>query len=407
MSKKTFIIISTISLFVLLGALVVYYFFLSPASQSTTGPVATIRQLFPFGSSTGTATTTEPVRPVEPEVKPTLNFTQRIRKIWSDPVAGVGTLDVKAGTIVRHMERATGHIYETEMFSPIQNRISNTTIPQIYNAFWSNKNNSVVVERLADDEETVNSYVFTIKNSSTTENNINGALLGDKIEDISTFGDNIFYLRKLSIGSIGYFSVADSNKAKEVWNSPIKELTSQFVNKNTVALNTKPYQTVAGYLYFVDVTTGQAKKILGGIYGLTTLVNSNLLNLIYLSQNDTPSLSLYDIKKQTSSTITPTTFPEKCVWSKKDTNIVYCAVPQGYLDSNSLTSWYMGITSFTDDIWKYDLKNNTSSVVSYLTNENGGEVIDVIKPMLSENEQYFIFINKKDGSLWSLDLTKN
>jgi hypothetical protein len=36
--------------------------------------------------------------------------------------------------------------------------------------------------------------------------------------------------------------------------------------------------------------------------------------------------------------------------------------------------------------------------------QESGMAIDVIKPILSDNEQYLIFINKIDNTLWSLDL---
>lgn len=65
----------------------------------------------------------------------------------------------------------------------------------------------------------------------------------------------------------------------------------------------------------------------------------------------------------------------------------------------------MGTMQFTDDIWKYDTKANKSIIVDNLY-EDSGENIDVIKPILSENEQYLVFINKRDGNLWSLDLSK-
>jgi hypothetical protein len=54
----------------------------------------------------------------------------------------------------------------------------------------------------------------------------------------------------------------------------------------------------------------------------------------------------------------------------------------------------------------YNSADNSGAYISDLEKE-GGEQIDLIKPTLSENEQYLIFTNKKDGSLWSLDLTKD
>ncbi len=116
-------------------------------------------------------------------------------------------------------------------------------------------------------------------------------------------------------------------------------------------------------------------------------------------------MELYDIKTGVVAPASPATFSEKCVWSKKDVNTLYCAVPREYLGGESLTLWYMGRASFTDDIWQYDLKNNTSVMIENLSVDSG-KTIDIIKPLLSENEQYLVFMNKIDNTLWSLDLTK-
>lgn len=405
MSKKKIIISISIILSIFLLALIAYYFLVSSSGNNIVANIPGFKQFFPFGGGgTEISTTTTEFPPIkEPDQTP--NYTQKLRKIWALPVAGFGVIDTKAGTVVRHIERATGHIYETELFSPNQNRISNTTIPIVYNAFWSSNLNSVIIEQLAEDEENVNSYTLSIKTGTTTENNISGSFLSDKIEDLNVLGDTVFNLQKLNTGSVGFVSAIGSNKFKQVWNSPITEVTSQFVNKNTIAITTKPHQDVPGYLYFVNTNTTQSTKILGGIYGLSTLVENDASNLIYLSELNNPTLYLYNLKTRNESIITPTTYPEKCVWSQKDVNVVYCAVPENQLDRTSMTNWYMGLISFNDDIWKYDLKNNTSEVISNL-NTDGGENIDVIKPKLSTNEQYLLFINKKDNSLWSLDLTK-
>ncbi len=158
-------------------------------------------------------------------------------------------------------------------------------------------------------------------------------------------------------------------------------------------------------MYFVDPTTGAVRKILGNIPGLSAFSDPDGLQVIYLEQTDSAKLSVLDRKTGGSRSLTPATFPEKCTWSKKDKNIVYCAVPREFLDGLALTAWYKGYISYTDDIWKYDIKNNTSVILENLPNDAGNQ-IDLIKPILSENEQYLIFINKIDNSLWSLDLSK-
>ncbi len=406
MSRKIFIIIAIV-LVIFIFALVAYYFLAVSNGNNPAGDMLGFKQFFPFGGTAPVSTTTPANNATSTQpIVPAQNYIQKLRKIWAEPVAGAGLLDVKAGTVVRHVEVATGHIYETELFSPVQNRISNTTMPLVYNAVWGNKNKSFIAQYLADDNETINTYVLSVKDTATsTQNPVSGYVLANDIEQTSVLGNTMFYLEQTSAGTQGFISGLDGLKRKQIWNSPLKELLPQLVSDTTVTLTTKPHQNVPGFMYSVSANTGAVKKILGNIGGLSALMSPDASKVLYSSQNFDSQMFLYSTKDRTSKNLTPATFPEKCVWSKKDANIVYCAVPREYLDGSSLDSWYMGMISFTDDIWKYDLKQNTSSIVGNLMNESG-EAIDAIKPLLSDSEQYFVFINKRDGSLWSLDLSK-
>lgn len=404
MSKKTFLIIS-VTLVTLLIVLIGYYLLIQN-NTGDTGKPSIFRSFFPFGGDNNATSTVRTPEEELPLPNDDLNYTQKLRKLSTEPVSGAGILDVKAGSLVRYIEKATGHIYEVELFSPIQNRISNTTIPLVYDAVWGNKNTSLVTRYLSEDNTTIDTYSLILKDVSTsTENSLSGIPFPRNIIDVSVFGASIFYLEQKENSSSGYISNFGGSIRKQIWNSEIKELLSQYVNSKIVALTTKPAKNVLGYLYFVDTGSGVVKKILGGIIGLSTLTSPDATQVLYLAQGDAVSMAVFEQKTNITISITPNTFPEKCVWSKKEKSVVYCAVPQQFLNGDSLTQWYKGIISFTDDIWKYDLKNNTAVIVASLYEESS-EFIDAIKPILSENEQYLIFVNKIDDSLWSLDLLK-
>ncbi len=245
-----------------------------------------------------------------------------------------------------------------------------------------------------------------IKPSGTsTENSVTSVAFPQNITDVSVFGSNVFYLVQNGDSSLGFVSTFDGKNKKQIWSSPIKDLLSQFVNASTVSLTTKPHQNIPGFMYFVDTTTGGVRKVLGDIAGLSTITSPDASRIFFLKQDSGDSSFVFDSKTQSSKNISPATFPEKCLWSKKDKDTLYCAVPRENLSEKSLDSWYLGQTSFNDDIWKYNLKDNTSSIVMNLSDDSGAGM-DVLRPLLSENEQYIVFINKKDNSLWSLDLTK-
>ncbi len=394
----------------LLISLIGYYFIISNNDGTNNNTIVSgFKNFFPFGGSENTQTpeVTENQNNENQNQTPTENtdFTKKLRKISSEPVSGSGNIDSKAGTIVRYIEKATGHVYEVEMFSPKITRISNTTIPLSYDAIWGNKSNSFMARYLGEDNDTVSTFSLSVKNTSTsTENTISGTAFPDRIFDISVFGPSVFYLQNTYTGSSGVISNFEGTKKKEIWNSSIKEITSQYINEKTILINTKPLEGVNGFLYSIDTTTGNIKKLLGGS-GLVSLSNPDLSKIIYMTQGREIKTSIFDTKTKTSSDIFPITFPEKCVWSVKEKTIIYCAVPRDYLTTKSLSLWYRGQLSTSDDIWKFDTKDNTTNIIGDI-NKESGEEIDVIKPTISENEQYLIFVNKKDNSLWALDLTK-
>ena len=406
MNKKNIYIIISIVLVVVILILISFYILNNKTDGSPSSPNI-FRNFFPFGGEvTNNSNDFPTTTPEEVPVETPTDFTQRLRKITSEPVAGAGIVDVKAGSVVRYIEKATGHIYEVELFSPRQGRISNTTMPMVYEAFWGNKNTSLATQYLKDDDSTIETYLINIKDLSTsTENTIGGLQLPLNISNVSVFGNNVFYLEQRDYNSYGIITNFTNTNKKQIWSSPIKDVLPQYVNNKTVALTTKPNENSLGYLYFVDTNTGSIKKILGDIQGLTTLTNHGATDILYTDLSSGVKMNLYNIKNAVTEELMPVTFPEKCVWSNKNTNVIYCAVSKEALEKNYLSLWYRGLISTRDEIWKYDLGAKTSDIVINLGKE-GGEEIDVIKPILSDNDQYLMFVNKKDNSLWSLDLTK-
>jgi len=392
----------------LVAGLAWYYFFVLSAKNQQGNEATTPKTFTPFGGAGYTGGTTGFSGGTTGQTDNNqLNYTKKLRGLWNQPTSGAGISDSKVGSTVRLVDKATGFVYEVQLYSPVQTRLSNTTIPLAYSAFWDGQNNSFVAQYLKDNN-TVSTNVLSLKavSATTTDQTISGFALPDNAGSVSVLGETIFYLQTRVGLSQGFTSSFDGKTKKQIWQSPLTELNSQIVNANSVALTVKPYQNVLGFAYLVNTGTGSVKKLLGNVPGLVTLVSPDASQVLYSSQSDAgSSMALYNIKTATAVAVTPATFPEKCVWSKKDATVVYCAVPENSLDGTSLTAWYMGQISFSDDIWKYNLKQNTSSIIEHLA-DDAGEQIDAVKPILSTSEQYLIFTNKIDGTLWSLDLSK-
>jgi hypothetical protein len=171
-------------------------------------------------------------------------------------------------------------------------------------------------------------------------------------------------------------------------------------------LTTKPNASVPGYAYMVNTKNGSVTTILQDLPDLSILVNPTGTNLIF-STSASGRLYYYIIATGVAIELSPKTLPEKCVFdqgtiiAKKDA--LYCAVPKNSINGNSLDNWYMGKETFSDEIWKYNLKDNTAQRIADIKSE-GGRDVDAIHLQLNSTSGILMFESKTDGSLWSLKL---
>jgi hypothetical protein len=144
--------------------------------------------------------------------------------------------------------------------------------------------------------------------------------------------------------------------------------------------------------------------MIAGVEGLTALMDSTGENILYSgSTNLGVETSLFTVKTGQTKTLDVKTLPEKCVWSKKTTLTVFCAVPKTFETGTYPDTWYQGKTSFEDRVYKIDLTSGGSELVADLT-VLAKEPIDVIEPQLNTMENKLLFKNKKDQTAWVLML---
>ncbi len=112
---------------------------------------------------------------------------------------------------------------------------------------------------------------------------------------------------------------------------------------------------------------------------------------------------LLNISNENTTPITLKTLPEKCVWSQLNNSVVYCAVPDSIPRATYPDQWYQGIVSFSDSIWMINTKTGVTKDLAPLRQISNGD-IDAINLSLDSKEDYLTFMNKRDLSLWGLQL---
>lgn len=427
----------------ILTAIAVFGFFYFQKEPTPPGGESTgtnfISQFNPFGDKKPTPPTAPSTETPDYQPNPTGETPKmKLTKISSMPIAGfavfskerlkeipipevvtpqspLGGLTAKStppptefAPALRYVDRMTGNIYQTFADKIEERKFSTTVIPKVYEAYFGNKGESVVMRYLKTDGRTIETFVGALPKEllggdTTGENEIKGSFLPNNVKDISVSSDGskIFYLFESGENMIGAILNLSNNKKIQIFDSPFTEWLSQLPNNNTITLSTKPSARIPGYMYSMDGAGKNLIKVLGDINGLTALMSPNGKLVLYGNSN--LSINVYHTDTRNSDVLGIKTLPEKCVWGKiSDT--IYCAVPKSVTPGEYPDTWYQGEVSFSDQLWKVDLKTGNATLILDPATITGGREIDAIKLSLDEGENYLFFVNKKDSFLWKFEL---
>jgi hypothetical protein len=189
-----------------------------------------------------------------------------------------------------------------------------------------------------------------------------------------------------------------------VWQSPAKNWIINWPKENTITLQSKAGYRDDGFLYFLNPDTKTFDQILKGV-GLTALVNPTADYIIYSENtNEVLTTKILDRKNKISTSFSPETFTEKCVWSEAELHVVYCGVPNQIPRGKYPDVWYQGLVSFSDSLWKFNIENGSSEQVMDMKNITD---IDIIDPKINEKGNLIIFTNKRDYCLWGYSIESN
>lgn len=402
--KKFIIILIAIITIVALTFLGWYLFVRDPSV-----PVGeAVSGVLPFGSGDNIPSQTLPDSAVLPNTDESLIIDEfaspqvNLFRISSTPVAGEVILLNGTSTTVRYVDRATGHIYDVNLSTGEKVKISNQTMPKIYEAYFRQDGGAVLIRSLKDDSDIVENISLTLTQPKETGEpyGISSTLFRGDISSVAVgSGDNLFFALRDSQSIIS--STFSSTKTKTLLTSPFTSWNLKS-NGDNLIVNTKASAGISGYSY--SINNGGLTKILGPLNGLITTPNDSNKSVLF-SYADGGKIKLF-VKNLTSNSfyeISPTSLAEKCVWGKKNINLVFCGAPTEEIGPNEPDSWYLGITSFSDRIWRFDTKTETAQVL--VEPKSLLEVdIDVYEPQISPNDAYLVFINRKDLSLWALRL---
>ncbi len=389
MSRRTKIIIAILGIALLIAIAVFLYFYFFGASATT--PSAGEFPTTPDLGQTPTETIPTPIG--EGGKGP------RLVKLADGPVAGAVTGKVQGNLVVRYLESASGNAFEVAVETLSRRRLTNTTIPKVEEVLWNKAGSALIARYLKDDNETIVSFVATIKPGvAEAPGELVGSFLPAKIESVSASpsGKEFAYLRKEGTHATLIVAPFSGSPKTEVFRSDLLEWTPLWFRDSTIALLSKPSALANGLLLFINRATGASETVLSGIPGLTALP-SPTGERIFISASSATAFTagVFNRKSNTSIDITPPTLPEKCVFEKNGVTLI-CGVPTALPRATYPDAWYQGSISFNDEFWELSSANGIAKLLLATS-----EPLDLVSPQLNADETHLIFINKKDGSLWS------
>lgn len=433
MKNKTLTISISLLLILGLAGAGYWYFFMrdilatptiqEPTDQQPTG-FKPLDRPFDQGTTTeptptGTGIGETPTTPASAAKLPIL------RLLSSTPVGGYGASSTAATTTVRWVDRGRGNVYEANYRTSVITTISNTVVPRMYESVW-NRNLTAFIGTLFQDGDTASSAVYAdlvkraitpaatgtaqvstgvafapyeLRGSSLPTNMIGYAASPNK--------SRIFMLINENGNGVGYTASFNGTGMTKIFTTPVTQVNVEWPADNIIAITTKGSASHAGFMYFVDPTSGVWTRVLGPSTGLSAVVSRDAKHVLYSSTGKGGAVltSIRDVAKGTDTDAVIRTLADKCAWGNFYKEIVYCGVPAQLTSATYPDAWYTGRVVTTDKVWQVSATTGNAKMLAPIIGQ-ADRAIDAFNMSLDTRDDYLFFMNKSDLSLWSLDLVR-
>lgn len=323
----------------------------------------------------------------------------RLIRVSATPVAGASFI-ASASPTLRHVERSTGHVFNTNAVTGESRRITNTLIPKVYEATLGG--NDTIVGRTLEAPETIHTFVGKI--STTTDAGLSSLVTRElplPILEItsSQFTSDILMLVKSDRGTRVILTEGDGSSPKPLFALPAGDFRIVWPSSSRIILIEKPASGITGTAFTLDAALKPLMR------GLGLMVLPQATSSAFLYSTDTGSaISLFARLQNGATVVIPIiTVAEKCVWGLGVEGIAYCAVPDSSLGSSFTDRWYSGEVH-TNDTW-YRVNVSAGTAEKFYAFE-GTAAIDVERAHINSSGEYLSFINARDKSLWLLRIAE-
>lgn len=292
---------------------------------------------------------------------------------------------------VLYYKKDGGDLYSSDFSGKTREKISNLTIIGLLEAIWNPIAERAAVRYL--DGDTLKSFLQIGTSSvAVLPQDITGA-------SWSPDGKSLAYLLPREGGADLVIADPSGGNPRTAFRTPLVDADISWITSDLIVFGTAPSGLAEGYLFAFSRRDNSFNRLVGPAFGLTGLWSPDGTTALLSSASRGGKkliLSSYDRAKNAAAPIPIATLAEKCAWSGES---AFCAVPRGIPAQTILPDDYLrGEFNPADRIVAVDLKTGG---ISEVFNEGSFDVSDLV---ITKDKKYLFFVNRADGTLWSLQL---
>lgn len=311
------------------------------------------------------------------------------------------TKDILAPTIaadgkqIYYLDRSNGHIMSSDLDGNDERNLTNLTILETFDGVWSPAKNRVVI--FYHENGVVKKFVAATATTTPSYFLPQGATAASWSPD----GKRIAYLLRSGEETRVVIAEQNNRNTQVVHRTPIPDFTISWAAKNSILLVSRPSGLAPSLIMSLDPATQRVEPLLAGRRGMVILPAPDGGGFAFSQSSPNGAaegLWRYKFRGAEENRLDTHTIAEKCAFTP-DTKKIFCGQPKGLILSPSPDEWYKGAVSFSDTIVSIDFQTSRTETLM----ESGADV-DMISPFVSPDGRYLFFQNKKDGTLWRLDI---
>mgnify|MGYP001593449786 FL=1 len=375
--KRTFFIFLAMVILVAIGVAVYYFFFYTKPGEQPSAPQQQVGE-FPTGENVAV-------------------IQERLARISTGEV--VSPTSSADGTKVLYLGKQRG-IYESGFDGADLKEKPFAAQQNLHNVLWSADRNGIIATYTNADGRKL--FYYDLSQTTATP-------YAPDVRWVSfeKNGAGIAYHQLDELAGVNAIAVAraDGSSAQTVFPTRLKDVRLEFLAGGTIALWTAPSGFVESTLWSLDPATRKLSPVLANITGLTIAWSPDGEVLLYSqTAGGGKNLSLYAAAKDGTNVqqLGIATLPEKCAFANDATSVV-CAVPKTLpADLVWTDDYYKKLYTATEELWQINVRTGAQNKLFEFPSSS----FDATDLLLSPDDAALVFVNRKDGYLYSVKLTE-